>query len=78
MKVKASRLAIDLITLIEGDLHDIGETVCDVTVKALEEFIGEHQNVLQALRALLQELQVWAPQEGTLSTHIAAGTSVVE
>ena len=31
-KVKASNLSIDPITLTEGDLHDIGETVRDVTI----------------------------------------------
>jgi len=30
-KVKASKLAIDPITLIEGDLYDIGDTVHEVT-----------------------------------------------
>lgn len=55
-KVKASKLDIDLITLTEGDLHDIGETVCDVTNEALQEFIQEHQTMLEALKAQLQEL----------------------
>jgi len=35
-------LPIDLITLTEGDLHDIGETVHDVTSEALQEFMQEH------------------------------------
>ncbi len=35
-KVKGSKLAIDLITLTEGDLHDIGETVRDVTSDTLQ------------------------------------------
>jgi len=34
-KVKASKLSIDPITLTEGDLHDIGETVRNVTTEAL-------------------------------------------
>jgi len=38
-KVKALKLAIDPITLIEGDLHDIGETVRDVTDEALQQFM---------------------------------------
>lgn len=73
--VKASKLAIDLITLTKGDLYDISETVHDVTNEVLQEFMTEHQNVLGALRAQLQELQVQAPQEGTLSTHVIVGTS---
>lgn len=38
----------------------------------------EQQNVLGALRAQLQELQVWAPQEGTVAVYGAVGTSAVE
>jgi len=34
-KVKTSKLDIDPITLTEGDLHDISETVHDVTNEAL-------------------------------------------
>jgi len=55
-KVKASKLAIDLITLTEGDLHDIGETIRDVTKEALQDFMQEHQTMLGALRVQLQEL----------------------
>ena len=44
-------LAIDPITLTEGDLHEIGETVCDVIGEVLQEFMQEHQTVLGALRA---------------------------
>ena len=77
-KVKASKLAIDPLTLTKGDLHDIGETVRDVTSEGLQEFMKEHQTVLEAIRAQLQELQVWPLQEGTLSTHVAAGTLAAE
>lgn len=41
-KVKVSKLSIDLITFTEGDLHDVGETVCDVTTKALQNFVEEN------------------------------------
>lgn len=41
-KVKASKLAIDPITLIDGDLHDIGKIVGDVTSEALQDFMQEH------------------------------------
>ena len=68
-------MAIDLTILTEGDLHDIGETVRNVTSEALQEFMMGNQTILGALRAKLQELQVWSPQEGTLSTHILASTS---
>jgi len=50
-KVKALKLAIDLITLTEGDLHDISEMVRNVTSEVLQEFMMEHQSVLGALRA---------------------------
>ena len=45
-KVKASKLAIDSIILTEVDLHDIGETVCDVTGEAIQEYMTEQQTVL--------------------------------
>lgn len=38
-KVKALKLSIDLITLTEGDLHDISKTVCDLTSEALQNFM---------------------------------------
>lgn len=50
-KVKESKLFINLIILMEGDLHDIGETVHDITIEALHNFAEEHQIVLGALRA---------------------------
>jgi len=27
---------------MEGDLHDIGKTVCDITTKALQKFMKEN------------------------------------
>jgi len=38
-KVKASKFSIDSITLTEGDLHDIDETVLDVTSEVLQDFM---------------------------------------
>lgn len=35
----------------EGDLHDIGKTVCDFTMEALQQFTEENQVVLGALQA---------------------------
>ena len=55
-KVKALKLSIDLISLTEGNLHDIGEIVCDVTNEALQDFIQENRIVLGALRVQLQGL----------------------
>jgi len=52
-KVKASKLAIDLITLIEGDLYNIGDTVNEVTKEAFQEAMSEQHIVLGALRAQL-------------------------
>jgi len=49
-KVKASKLCIDLITLTEGDLHDISKTVHNVTNEALQDFMQENQIALGALR----------------------------
>lgn len=63
---------------MECDLHDIGETAHDVTSEVLQGFIMEQQTLLGAIRAQPQELQVQPLQEGTLSTQVAVGTSVVE
>lgn len=49
-KVKASKLSIDPITLNEGDLNDIGETVRDVTNEPLQNFMQENQIVLGSRR----------------------------
>jgi len=40
-KVKTSKLAIDPITLTEGDLHDISNTVCNVTSEVLQDLMME-------------------------------------
>lgn len=50
-KSKASKTSFDPITLTKGDLHEIGETVRDVIVKALQQFVKEHKTVLGVLRA---------------------------
>lgn len=78
-KSKASKTSFDLITLTERDLHDIGETVRDITTEeALQQFAEEHQTVLGALQAQIQELQVCTPQAGTMSTSLALGTTTTE
>lgn len=43
-------ILFDLITLTEGDLHDIGEMVRDVTTEALHQFEEHHQIVLGGLQ----------------------------
>lgn len=77
-KLKVSKLSIDPIILTEGDLHDISETMCDVTTEALQNFTEENQIVLGALEAQIQELQVHTPRDGTLSTSLVVGTVVAE
>jgi len=37
-KSKATKTSLDPITLMEGNLHDIGDTVRDVTVEAPQQF----------------------------------------
>jgi len=37
-KSKATKASLDLITLTEGDLQDIGDTVQDVIAEALQQF----------------------------------------
>ena len=48
-KTKALNTSVDLITLTERNLHDIGEMVRDITVEALQQFEEKHQMVLGAL-----------------------------
>lgn len=74
-KIKASKLAINLITLTTCGLHDIGEIVHDVTSESLQEFMMKHHTLLGALRKHLQELQVQPSQEGSLFTDVKMGTS---
>ena len=44
------------ITVIEGDIYDISDTVREVTKEVIQEAMMEQQNVLGALRVQLQEL----------------------
>jgi len=37
-KYKDTKTSLDIITLTEGDLHDINDTVHDVTMEALQQF----------------------------------------
>lgn len=57
-KVKVTKMFIDPIMLIEGDLFDIDETVCDVTKDALQEMMMEQNIVLGALNVEQQGLWV--------------------
>jgi len=52
-KAKASKLDIKPITLTEGDLYDISDTVREVTREVLEEVMTEQNTVLGVLRAQL-------------------------
>ena len=70
--------SFDLITLTEGDLHDIGETVRDETAEALWQSEEQHEMVLGALQTWIQDLQVCTPQPGTVSTRLAVGTSTTK
>jgi hypothetical protein len=77
-KAKASKLDGELITLTEGDLGDIGDTVREVTREAIDEAMTEQQIVLGVLRVQLQELGARASQPGTIATHGATGMSATE
>lgn len=55
-KSKATKTSLDPITLTEGDLYDIGDTIMDVTAKALKQFERQQQDVLGAIQTGLQEL----------------------
>lgn len=71
-------MAIDPITLTEGNLYDIGHMVCKVTKEVLQEAMSNQHIVLGAIRAQLQELQVQPPEEGTVATYNVTGTLAVE
>ncbi len=49
-KSKATKTLLDPITLIEGDLHDIGDTMRDVTMEALQQFEQQKQIILGAIQ----------------------------
>lgn len=48
-KSKASKTSFDPTTLTEGNLHDIGETVQDVTMEALQQLAKENHMVMGVL-----------------------------
>ena len=48
-KSKASKVSLDPITLTEGDLHDIGDAVQDVTTEALQQFEQQQKLLLGAI-----------------------------
>jgi len=48
-KFKATKTSMDPITLMEGDLYDIGDIFSDVTMKALEQFEKKQQIFLGAI-----------------------------
>lgn len=77
-KTKASKLDGEPITVTEGDLCNIGDTVHKVTKEVLQEAMTEQQIVLGALTMKLQELQVQPPQHGMVATYMAMGTSTTE
>lgn len=77
-KTKDSKLYGEPIILTKGDLYDISDIVREVTREALQEAMMEQHNVLGALRAQLEELQVWPPQQGTVAVYGATGTSATE
>ena len=63
---------------MEGDLHDIGKTVRDITSEAPQNFMKENYIVVGALRVQHQKLQVRTPHAGTLLTSLAIGTTAAE
>lgn len=74
-KYKATKTSLDPITLTEGDLYDIGDTVRDVTIEALQQFEEQQKIILGVIQIGLQELQTHALQAVTTSTNLASGTS---
>ena len=57
-KSKPSNTSLDLITLTEGDLNDIGDTVWDATAEMLQQFEQQQQQALGAIQMGLRKLQI--------------------
>jgi len=66
-KSKANKTSLNPITLIEGDLNDIGDTVRDATTKLLQRFKQQQKKALGAIRMGLRELQI---QESQVQTSV--------
>jgi len=49
-KSNAMKTSLDLITLIEGDLHDIDDIVSDVTMEVLQQFNQQQQIIPGAIQ----------------------------
>lgn len=55
-KSKATKTSLDPITLIEGELYEINDTVWDFTMETLQEFEKHYKILLMAIQTMLQEL----------------------
>jgi len=53
-------MSLDPITLMEGDLNDIGDMVRDAIMKLLQSFKQQQQQTLGAIQTGLCELQIHA------------------
>lgn len=51
-------MSLDPITLIEGDLNDIGDMVWDAITELLQQFEQQQQWALSAIQTGLRELQI--------------------
>lgn len=61
-KLKASKMSLDPITLMEGDLNDISDTVRDSIAELLEQFKQQQQQALGVIQTDLREIQIYASQ----------------
>jgi len=77
-KTKASKLDRELVTLTEGDLGEIEDTVCEVTQEVFNEAMIEQQTMLGALYTQLQELEVQPSQSRIITTHGTTSMSATE
>jgi len=55
-KSKANKTSLDLITLTEDDLNDIGDMVRNATVELLQQFKLQQKQALGAIQMGLHEL----------------------
>lgn len=57
-KCQARKSSLDPVTLIEGDLNDIGDMVRDATVELLQQFEQQQKKALVAIQMGLHELKI--------------------
>lgn len=84
MKTKATKMSLDLITLTDGDLDEIGDKVWDTITKLLQQLEQQPKQALSTIQKDLCKLQIQTTkiqagegQSSATSTSLALGTTHV-